>query len=129
MLNAIKTIAAISTASGAGGIGVIRISGPLALELAQKISGGNLKPRIANFHSFKDLNGSLVDQGLILFFPLIFIKSKFLFLIILIGSFKYLKSSSVWSLDFFAFITVCPFMFNAANITELLHWAEPFVSE
>ena len=69
MLNAIKTIAAISTASGAGGIGVIRISGPLALELAQKISGGNLKPRIANFHSFKDLNGSLIDQGLILFFP------------------------------------------------------------
>ena len=69
MLNATKTIAAISTASGAGGIGVVRLSGPLALEIGQQISGSNLKPRIANFHCFKDLNGSLIDQGLILFFP------------------------------------------------------------
>ena len=69
MLNGSKTIAAISTASGAGGIGVVRISGPLALEIGQKISGGILPPRVANFHSFKDLNGTLIDQGLILFFP------------------------------------------------------------
>ncbi|MFQ3368466.1 MAG: tRNA modification GTPase [Methylophilaceae bacterium] len=69
MLNASETIAAISTAVGTGGIGVIRISGPLALEIGQKISGAKLKPRIANFHSFKDLNGSVIDQGLILFFP------------------------------------------------------------
>ena len=69
MLNASKTIAAISTAAGAGGIGVIRISGPLALKIGKKISGGELLPRIANFKSFKDLNGSLIDQGLILFFP------------------------------------------------------------
>jgi len=69
MLNVTKTIAAISTASGAGGIGVVRVSGPLALKIGQQISGSNLKPRIANFHSFKDLNGSLIDQGLILFFP------------------------------------------------------------
>ena len=69
MLNATKTIAAISTAPGAGGIGVIRVSGPLALKIGQQISGSTLKPRIANFHNFKDLNGSLIDQGLILFFP------------------------------------------------------------
>ena len=69
MLNASKTIAAISTAAGAGGIGVIRISGPLALKIGKKISGGELLPRIANFKSFKDLNGFLIDQGLILFFP------------------------------------------------------------
>ena len=69
MLNASKTIAAISTAAGAGGIGVIRISGPLALKIGKKISGGELLPRIANFKRFKDLNGSLIDQGLILFFP------------------------------------------------------------
>jgi len=69
MLNGSKTIAAISTASGAGGIGVVRISGSLALEIGQKISGGILPPRVANFHSFKDLNGTLIDQGLILFFP------------------------------------------------------------
>ena len=69
MLNATKTIAAISTAPGAGGIGVVRVSGPLALKIGQQISGSTLKPRIANFHNFKDLNGSLIDQGLILFFP------------------------------------------------------------
>jgi len=69
MLNAYETIAAISTAPGAGGIGVIRISGPRALEIGQKISGAKLKARVANFHSFKDLNGTLIDQGLILFFP------------------------------------------------------------
>ena len=64
MLNASKTIAAISTAPGAGGIGVVRISGPVALEIGQKISSSKLLPRIANFHSFKDLNGSLIDQEL-----------------------------------------------------------------
>ena len=68
MLNVLKTIAAISTAPGAGGIGVVRVSGPLALEIGQKISSVKLAPRVANFHSFKDLNGSLIDQGLILFF-------------------------------------------------------------
>jgi tRNA modification GTPase len=68
MLNGSNTIAAISTAPGAGGIGVVRISGPLALEIGQKISGATLLPRIANFHNFKDLNGILIDQGLILFF-------------------------------------------------------------
>ena len=68
MLNGSNTIAAISTASGAGGIGVVRVSGPLALEIGQKISGAILVPRIANFHNFKDLNGTLIDQGLILFF-------------------------------------------------------------
>ena len=69
MLNGSKTIAAISTAPGAGGIGVVRVSGPLALDIGQKISGAILAPRIANFHNFKDLNGTLIDQGLILFFP------------------------------------------------------------
>ena len=68
MLNGSNTIAAISTAPGAGGIGVVRVSGPLALEIGQKISGAILVPRIANFHNFKDLNGTLIDQGLILFF-------------------------------------------------------------
>ena len=68
MLNGLNTIAAISTAPGAGGIGVVRVSGPLALEIGQKISGAILVPRIANFHNFKDLNGTLIDQGLILFF-------------------------------------------------------------
>tara|TARA_B100000787_G_scaffold72088_1_gene52966 strand:- start:216 stop:1568 length:1353 start_codon:yes stop_codon:yes gene_type:complete len=68
MLNGSNTIAAISTAPGVGGIGVVRISGPLALEIGQKISGSTLLPRVANFHNFKAINGTLIDQGLILFF-------------------------------------------------------------
>ena len=68
MLNGSNTIAAISTAPGAGGIGVVRISGPLALLIGEKISGATLLPRVANFHSFKNSNGALIDQGLILFF-------------------------------------------------------------
>ena len=79
MLNGSNTIAAISTAPGAGGIGVVRVSGPLALEIGQKISGAILVPRIANFHNFKDLNGTLIDQGLILFFSaLILLQARIL---------------------------------------------------
>ena len=39
-----------------------------------------------------------------------------------------MKSSSLWSRDFFALMIVWPLVFSAANITALLHWAEPFVS-
>ena len=69
MLNASNTIVAISTAIGAGGIGIVRISGELALKIGEQVSRSVLVPRIANFHSFKDSQDNLIDQGLILFFP------------------------------------------------------------
>ena len=69
MLNALNTIAAISTAVGNGGIGVVRISGELSLKIGEGISGSKLIPRVANFHNFKDSQDNLIDQGLILFFP------------------------------------------------------------
>ena len=68
MLNVSKQLLQYQQHPGAGGIGVVRCLRPLALEIGQKISGVKLCPRVANFHSFKDLNGSLIDQGLILFF-------------------------------------------------------------
>ena len=37
MLNASHTIAAISTAQGQGGIGIVRISGNCAINIAKKI--------------------------------------------------------------------------------------------
>ena len=68
MLSDLNTIAAISTPMGSGGIGVIRVSGRIAKEIGEKVTGKKLLPRVANFHSFKDLKGNLIDQGLVLFF-------------------------------------------------------------
>ena len=62
------TIAAIATAPGAGGVGIIRISGENALEIAEKISQKIPKPRLATYAEFYD-GENLLDEGLILFFP------------------------------------------------------------
>ena len=69
MLNASHTIAAISTAQGQGGIGIVRISGNSALKIAKKICRGVIKPRFANFHNFQDETKEILDQGIVLFFP------------------------------------------------------------
>jgi len=63
------TIAAIATPSGKGGIGIIRISGPLARDLAVKILGKIPEPRLATFSTFLDENGDGIDHGLGIFFP------------------------------------------------------------
>lgn len=62
-------IAAIATAPGRGGVGVIRISGSNLLPLAEKISGGKTpKPRVALYTDFLDSDGQAVDNGLMLYF-------------------------------------------------------------
>lgn len=63
------TIAAIATAPGKSGIGVVRISGNLALSIAEKITHGSLKPRYAQFCKFRDSFGSLLDEGIAIYFP------------------------------------------------------------
>jgi tRNA modification GTPase len=68
MLNDSSTIAAISTALGVGGIGVIRISGPNALVIANNICDVNILPRYAHFTKFKNFHEDLIDEGLVLFF-------------------------------------------------------------
>ncbi|MCW8125383.1 tRNA uridine-5-carboxymethylaminomethyl(34) synthesis GTPase MnmE [Microbulbifer halophilus] len=63
------TIAALATAPGRGGIGVIRLSGSAALEIARGICGeAELEPRRAHYRSFRR-GGQLVDRGIALFFP------------------------------------------------------------
>ena len=62
------TIAAIATASGIGGIGVIRISGQNALNIAKGLCNATLKPREACFTNIVS-NGCVVDQGVVIFFP------------------------------------------------------------
>ncbi|MGL4408809.1 MAG: tRNA uridine-5-carboxymethylaminomethyl(34) synthesis GTPase MnmE [Zoogloea sp.] len=61
-------IAAIATAPGRGGIGVIRISGPGLAGLAQAITGRPPQPRLAQFARFRDAAGEVLDEGLLLYF-------------------------------------------------------------
>ena len=63
------TIAAIATAAGRGGVGVIRISGSQLLPLAQAITGGKTpKPRTALYTDFLDEHGNVIDNGILLYF-------------------------------------------------------------
>lgn len=64
-----ETIAAVATASGPGGIGIIRLSGKKALPIASSITGLQLEPRHAHYCSFLDHTGSVIDTGICLFFP------------------------------------------------------------
>ena len=68
MTPATDTIAAIATPAGAGGIGVVRVSGPRAQAIAQTLTGKNPKPRIARFVAFRDADGGALDRGLAVFF-------------------------------------------------------------
>ncbi|RYU66432.1 tRNA uridine-5-carboxymethylaminomethyl(34) synthesis GTPase MnmE [Aliivibrio finisterrensis] len=63
------TIVAQATAPGRGGVGIIRVSGPKAKEVALEVIGKELKPRYAEYAPFKDENGLELDQGIALYFP------------------------------------------------------------
>jgi len=69
MLNESTTIAAISTAKGVGGIGVVRVSGKRALAIAKNICKADLSPRKVEFTSFKDKKNVTLDQGIVIYFP------------------------------------------------------------
>ena len=62
-------IAAIATAPGRGGIGVVRVSGGNLTPLAQAILGKMPAPRSAARVSFLDAHGAAIDDGIALFFP------------------------------------------------------------
>jgi tRNA modification GTPase len=62
------TIAAIATASGAGGVGVLRLSGPQSLAIAQTLCGKRLKPRHAHYAKFHDEHGETIDDGIAVYF-------------------------------------------------------------
>ena len=68
MLNDRNTIAAISTAQGQGGIGIVRLSGNDALKIAKKICSGTITPRHVGFHNFQDESQETLDQGIVLYF-------------------------------------------------------------
>ena len=65
----VDTIAAVATAQGRGGIGVVRISGPHIENLARGILGKLPSARHAICGNFLDESGDTLDRGIALFFP------------------------------------------------------------
>ena len=63
------TIAAQATPPGRGGVGIIRLSGPLSLTIAEQILGYKPTPRYAHYGPFKDASGEQIDLGIALYFP------------------------------------------------------------
>ena len=63
-MSTVDTIAAVATAPGRGGIGIVRVSGPLTPKIAQALTGRELTPRRAVFCGFRDSDGVALDQGI-----------------------------------------------------------------
>jgi len=62
------TIAAIATAPGVGGVGIIRVSGPGVASVASRVIRKIPEDRIATFANFRNQSGDRLDSGLALFF-------------------------------------------------------------
>ena len=69
MIPARDTIAAVATAPGRGGVGIVRVSGPRARAIAITLSGREPTPRHAHYGPFHADDGEVIDEGLLLFFP------------------------------------------------------------
>lgn len=63
------TIAAIATATGRGGVGIVRVSGSKAAKIAESLLKTKLQPRHAHYCSFYSNDDQVLDQGIALFFP------------------------------------------------------------
>ncbi len=66
---ATDTIAAVATAPGKGGVGIIRVSGPKVGAIAEAITTQPLQPRTAHYGGFIDAGGDAIDEGIALLFP------------------------------------------------------------
>lgn len=62
------TITALATPPGRGGVGIIRVSGPLCAEIGENILKKLPKPRKADYLDFLDGENSIIDSGIALFF-------------------------------------------------------------
>jgi tRNA modification GTPase len=63
------TIAALATPPGRGGVGIIRVSGPLSQAIAYHIVKKSLTPRYAEYLPFYQPDGDVIDMGIALYFP------------------------------------------------------------
>ena len=64
-----ETIVAQATAVGKGGVGIIRVSGADAANIAHAILGHCPAPRHAYFGNFHDNDSTVLDQGIALYVP------------------------------------------------------------
>ncbi len=64
----VETICAIASAIGQSGIGIIRVSGPLARSIAKQILHTDIKPRYAYYGAFYGNDNSIVDKGVAILF-------------------------------------------------------------
>lgn len=62
-------IAAIATAPGRGGIGVVRVSGSQLGDLAASLAGRKLDPRVATLANIRSADGSTIDRGIVILYP------------------------------------------------------------
>ena len=65
------TIAAIASPAGVGAVSLLRISGPLAIQVADQATGGmasTLLPRTVRYCRIKEANGQILDDGLLTVF-------------------------------------------------------------
>lgn len=69
MTQSSDTIAAIATAPGQAGVGIVRVSGPRVPEIAGRMLGFSPRSRYAHYGPFLDSQGALIDEGIGLFFP------------------------------------------------------------
>lgn len=63
------TIAAIATAPGTGGIGIVRLSGPKARIIGETMCKLAMRPRHARYAKFRDGDDVVIDDGIALYFP------------------------------------------------------------
>jgi tRNA modification GTPase len=62
------TIVAIATGPAAGGVGIVRLSGPRARPIAEAMTGKPLGLRVAHYARFRDGAGETIDDGIALCF-------------------------------------------------------------
>jgi tRNA modification GTPase len=62
------TIVAVATAAGQAGVGIVRVSGPLAETIAEAISGEAPVPRRVRVREFRGADGVAIDRGIVLYF-------------------------------------------------------------
>ena len=65
---AADTIVAIATAPGAGGVGIVRLSGPRARAIGEALCARRLRPRHAHHARFLAAGGETIDDGIALLF-------------------------------------------------------------
>nr|WIE92306.1 tRNA uridine-5-carboxymethylaminomethyl(34) synthesis GTPase MnmE [Mesorhizobium sp. WSM4875] len=64
-----ESIVALSSGRLPAGIAVIRISGPKTRFVIETIAGGGIKDRFATLRKLMASDGSVIDHGLVVFFP------------------------------------------------------------